>query len=303
MKDTAIIILTYNGIKNTIDCIESLKKQTYKNYDIVLVDNKSEDYTVEIVKARFRNVLVIENMENLGYAGGNNVGLSYCISMGYKYVFVINNDITLEPDALEKLIHFSESHNDVCVVGPVNHSFFNKEETQFLYSSLLMEKYEFRVYTDAENGRKEYETDYVNGAAMLIKTQVLKDIGLFDDNYFLFWEESDLCLRIRRHGYKCMVLTDSVIYHKESASFSDTNYSPLKNYYLQRNKLYFFKKNFSTSYNFRFYLYCLDRTVKMLVKCLLKKPASFYGLLKAFFYAYTDFMFKRMGNRNAIIQK
>lgn len=303
MYETAILILTYNGIENTVECLESLKKQIYKDYQVIIVDNASADSTVDTVKSGYPDVFVLENKQNLGYAGGNNAGLAYCIEKNFKYVFIINNDIILEPDALQKMVQFIENYPDAGIIGPINYSYYNRNEVQFLSSKLILDKYEFHVNTELSESCTFYETDYVNGAAMLLRIDLLKEIGCFDENYFLFWEESDLCLRTRRTGYKCIMLTNAKIYHKESASFGTAFLSPLKNYYLQRNKLYFFKKNYNEQVNFIFFFYYLDRVVKKLIKCLFSKPGSFLSLVRSDLLACSDYFGNRMGNRNDFIMK
>lgn len=292
--ETAVLILTYNGIVDTAECIESLKKSRYKDFDIIVVDNLSKDGTPDIIRASYQEVTLIINRENLGYAEGNNVGIRYCIEKGYKYIFIINNDITLEEDTMDILINEMSKDSDIGVIGPTNYSYYDKNQVLFNSSFLDVEKSMFKINTKMCSGDL-IPTDYVNGAAMLVRTSILSNVGLLDHNYFLYWEEADLCFRIRQKGYKCLVSQKSKIYHKESASLDDKIYSPIKNYYFYRNKLYFFRKHnmLSMGLFYRFF----KEYIRLMINCIKSKPGKFTTLCRSLWLAFFDYSTNTFGKQ------
>ena len=256
-----IIILQYNNSQDTLKCLESLKELDYPNYQVVVVDNASQEAEVNNVKKfiesqppkpnlliyqninRF-DVVLLENKENLGYAGGNNVGIEYALENGADYVFILNNDTTVGPDTLKKLVETAESDSKIGIVGPAikegeKTAYFGKIswlKTELTHSHIPPAE----IQGHPVNRAPLYLTskEYIIGAAMLVKKEVLEKIEGFDEIYFLYFEDADFSIRARLAGYKLKVAPEAVINHKVSASTKHLG-SPLILRYHMRNALIF----------------------------------------------------------------
>jgi len=237
-----IVILNWNGKEDTIECLESLKNITYSNYEILLVDNGSTDESVKCLKKLYPEIEIIENHKNLGFAGGNNVGICRAIEQSAGYVLILNNDTIVDPEFLDKLIEVAENNNIIGAVGPKIYHYYDPQIIDKPYKKMNLWTGNFRMFTttkDFSNDNIAEEVDCISGCCMLIKTSLIKEIGSFDSEYFLYWEENDLCARIIRYNYKIVYVPKAKIWHKiGSASGSCTSY-----YYYGRNIFRFMKKN------------------------------------------------------------
>src|SRR3989344_508324 len=273
-----IIILQYNHSQDTLKCLDSVGKLTYPNFQTIVVDNASQssekdnirNYINRQVNTRSDLVLkaggstlILQNEKNLGYAGGNNVGIKYALAHGADYVFILNNDTTVPPDMLDKLVAVAESDSKIGIVGPAikerDHSTNSgrvvyygkiswlKTELKHVYGKSAIHPPENSRATSRGSkvggmadfhGRVLESKEYVIGAAMLIKKEVLKKIDGFDEVYFLYFEDADLCLRAQLAGYRLKIAPETTIYHKVSASTSALG-KPLILRYHTRNALIF----------------------------------------------------------------
>jgi len=239
-----IIILTWNNKDDTIECLDSLRSLTYPNFDIVLVDNGSTDGSLACISARYPAVAIVANEKNLGFAEGNNVGITYALAKGAEYVLILNNDTVAEPGFLDALMEVAESDPRIGIVGPKIVHYHNPAKTWSAGGRI-------NLFTGVssnigDNGSHEScrgvkVVDYVSGCALLIKTEAIKRIGLFDKDYFLYLEDSDLSFRAHLQGYLSIVNCDTTILHKAGASSSAVRDSIY--YYFARNSLLFLKKN------------------------------------------------------------
>jgi GT2 family glycosyltransferase len=240
-----IIILNFNSYKDTIECIKSLENISYSSYEIVIVDNKSRDNSVEEISKNCPNYKLLLSKENFGYASGNNIGIKYALEQGAEYVCILNNDVIVKQDFLESLIETFNTDNTIGMVGPCICEYNNKNIVQAmgayinLYRGLAMGQYEGKDYNKIN--KKFIQVDYLGGACFIVKAEVLKTIGLIPENYFLFYEETEFCLRARKSGYKLVCISDSKVYHKRSATIS--KYSGLSYYFLNRNRIIFMRRN------------------------------------------------------------
>ncbi|MDP3731034.1 MAG: glycosyltransferase family 2 protein [bacterium] len=252
-----IIILQYNRSQDTTKCLDSIGKLTYPNFQTIVVDNASESTEKYNIKNHVKsqgNIVVLENEKNLGYAGGNNVGIKYALEHGADYVFILNNDTTVEPDLLSKLVTTTEEDTKVGIVGP---AIKEGDGRVAYYGKISWLKAELKhVYKKSEihpleNSRAKSRgsrvggisdflgpKEYVIGAAMLIKKEVLEKIDGFDEIYFLYFEDADLCLRAQLAGYRLKIAPETTIYHQVSASTSALG-KPLILRYHMRNALIF----------------------------------------------------------------
>jgi len=245
-----IIILNWNGWEDTIECLESLKKIDYPNYNIVLADNGSTDESVLRLKdfcSKYNEELFfLENQNNLGFAGGNNVGIKYALENQADYVLLLNNDTTVEPDFLTQLIKAAESDKKIGMLGPKINFYDHKDRIWFLGGKIncLLNQGTHLYYDqiDSQNLPSEaFEVDYFTGCALLIKKEVIKKIGLMWDGYFLYYEDTDWNLKAKKNGWKIIVAPKAKIYHKASRSTKPGSFSYI--YYHTRNGLYLAKRN------------------------------------------------------------
>jgi GT2 family glycosyltransferase len=233
-----IVILTWNNKDDTIECLDSLSSLTYANFDIVLVDNGSTDGSVACINARFPDLVIIANEKNLGFAEGNNVGITYALTKGVEYVLILNNDTLVEPGFLQALIEVAESDPRIGIVGPkIAH---HNNPAKIWSTGGRVSLFRGLSTNSHENCRGIKIVDYVSGCALLIKTETIKRVGLFDKDYFLYYEDSDLNFRAQLQGYLSIVNCDTTILHKTGASLivRDPIY-----YYVPRNRLLFMKKH------------------------------------------------------------
>lgn len=268
-----IIILNWNGYKDTIECLESLKKITYKNYKIVLIDNGSTDDSVKILHAKYPKIKLIENNVNLGFAGGCNIGIKYALKRNSDYVLLLNNDTIVESNFLNVLVTTSINDENIGIVGPIIY-YYKKPRTIWASGAYKFDKYNLK-YIDFNYGKRDSETlneiknvDFIWGCCLLIKKSLFINVGLFDDEYFMYTEDKDLSYRAQQAGYKLVINPKSKIWHKVSSSSGGEN-NNLIYYYMSRNNILFINKHFvgfiKLKYNF-FYLFDILYRILYLIK-------------------------------------
>jgi GT2 family glycosyltransferase len=236
VKTLAVVILNYRVAEETIKCLKSVQLSSYKNTKIIVVDNNSKDGLQEKLN-EFKDIYFFANSENSGYTGGNNIGMKLALQMGVDYVLILNPDTTIEKDCIENLVKAVEK-TGAGVVGPK--IYFTGTKTIW-YAGGIMDLANVigshRGVNEKDTGQydMQVETDYVTGAAMLIKIEVIKKIGLFDDNFFLYYEDADFCMRAKNKGFKIYYIPEAVVYH-ENAKSSGLG-SPLQDYFITRNRM------------------------------------------------------------------
>ncbi len=213
-----VIILNYNGMRYLDACLSSLERQTYPNYKIVVFDNASTDGSADFIKKYFSNIVLIQSETNHGFAKGNNIAIKYVLSQKADYAFLLNNDTTMERNLLEKLVSTFESDSSVGIVGPkifdLNHSGYLQE------SGMAADRFGYPLSVKSIAPYDEFKVFFVSGCAMMIKSEILGEIGLFDEEYFMFAEDFDLCWRVRLAGYKIKVNEEARIYHASGGSIA-----------------------------------------------------------------------------------
>lgn len=217
-----IVVLTWNGKTDTIECLNSLKKIDYPNYKILVVDNASEDGTSEIVRSEFPEIELIINKENLRFAGGNNVGIDYSLQRKSDYVLLLNNDTIVERNFLSQLIESAETNPKIGIVGPK--IYFYSEPKRIWYAGGKIEWWKGWIshvgIREIDNGKYETvrETDFITGCCMLIKREVVESIGKLDERYYIYGEDVDYCIRAKAVGYNILFQPKAIIWHKLSVS-------------------------------------------------------------------------------------
>jgi len=284
----SIIILNWNGWEDTIECLESLFQINYPNFDVILVDNASEDDSLEKIRdycsghlpveSSFFNynphnkpitvyeynetfkkdkrplktenskkhITLIKNGENRGFPGGNNVGIKFALEFfDPDYILLLNNDTVVDENFLGELIKKGDSRDAVGILGP---KIYFYDEPQTIWSAGC--KISWKLSRGIQIGTNELdkgqyneikEVEYVSGSAFLIKCEVIEKIGLMDEKYFLYFEESDWTLRANQEGFKSLYIPTSHIWHKVSRSGGGIS-KPIGLYYITRNRWIFMRK-------------------------------------------------------------
>jgi GT2 family glycosyltransferase len=239
----SIIILNWNGVGDTIECVESLKRITYPNYEVVIVDNGSEGNDVQVLHDRFGSyVHIIKNDMNYGFAEGNNIGIRYALKRDVEYVLLLNNDTIVAPDFLSQLIKVAESDLRIGLVGPKVYFYHEPNRIWFAGAKIsLLAASSTRGLGQVDNGQfdKVDCVDVITGSCMLIKRRVLESIGLLDPIYFFSSEDVDLSLRSIQAGFSNVFVPNSKIWHKSNASGSRHTHLL---YYVSRNQIILVRK-------------------------------------------------------------
>ena len=216
----AIIILNYNGLVDTIECLESLRKSTYPNYEVVVVDNGSEGSDADVLSEKFGSYIhIIRNDKNYGFPEGNNIGIRYALDKGTDYVLLLNNDTIVAPDFLDELIKVTRSDTRIGIVGPKNHHYDEPERLgctggKINYWTCSIKHIGARQIDNGQLERVE-NFHYITGTCMLISFEVLQSAGLLDSRFFFAGgEDADICIRASKLGFKIAVATASNIWHK-----------------------------------------------------------------------------------------
>ena len=254
----SIITINYNGLKDTCELIESLPLED-KSIEVIVVDNASKEDEAVIIASRYPQVKVIRSEQNLGFAGGNNLGIK--AAQG-KYLFFINNDAILKPQTsdLSHLISRFETDAMIGMVCPKICFAWGDNPIQFAGYTPLS-RYTMRNrsigFGDSDKGQYDnaHPTPYAHGAAMMVKREALEKVGLMPECYFLYYEELDWSMMFTRAGYSIWYEPTCTIYHKESQATGQN--SPLKTYYLTRNRLLFVKRNIQGLQRYITYTYLL----------------------------------------------
>lgn len=241
-----VVILNYNNATDTIACVDSLKSMNALNLKIVLVDNKSNKECLDELERKLgKCVTFIRNKKNLGYAAGNNVGIKYAIENGADYIVVLNNDVVVNAHSFEPCIRMLEHNSDIAIVGPAIVD-YNNNKLQSTGALIDFAK----ITTPLINNGKEYvpsdsqiDCDYVGGACMIFKPDLVAKIGYIPEQYFLFWEEVEWCYRAKQQGYRVVCSMSSYVKHKGSATIKKV--SGISAYYMERNRVLFIKRNVS----------------------------------------------------------
>lgn len=243
-----IVLLTYQMREVAERCLISLQKLTYPNRQIILVDNNSNDGTEQVIKSQFPEVITLQTGRNLGYTGGNNYGIQFALDNGADYVLVLNPDTILDnPGFIEEMVEYAETNRSVGIVGP--RVFLRTRETiqnTVLFAPGLWTNIRnwiaYRANPESFNLSKDVpvEAEVLNGVCLLLRTECLKQIGLFDDNIFMYIEDAEMDYRARAHGWGVRyVPVDSVIHEQKHEGYHMTS---LVSFLLRRNSVYYLCK-------------------------------------------------------------
>jgi len=290
----AIIILNWNGWRDTIECLESLQQITYPNYQIIVVDNGSTDDSVEKIKAwargeipveskflkydpstkpvqwieydrataeasgsteeetklrglpPYHRLVIIQTGDNLGFSGGNNIGIKYALAQGADYVLLLNDDTVVAPGFVEPLIEVCIQDRNVGMAGPKINYYDHPDTIHSAGGKVSLWRGQAWHVGLLEKDVGQYEAiravEYLTGCVLLVSREVCETIGLLDENYFLYFEDTDWCLRARSAGFELVYVPSSQVWHKTSITLW-TSRNTTQAFYLTRNQLYFMRKH------------------------------------------------------------
>jgi len=239
----AIVLLNWNGLELTLECLESLGKCSWEPLRIILVDNGSEIKPGDIIRKRFPGIKVIENEKNLGFAEGNNIGIRAALESDADYIMLLNNDTTVNPDFLEPLVEELRNNPETGAASPLILFAEPPDAIWFAGSTPLLlgihaKRPWFRKNLLVFPRKKPYDTDALSGCALLISRDTINRVGLFDAVYFTYCEDTDYSKRLKKAGLKMKIVPASRIWHKVSAS-SGGNNNPLSLYLMGRGRVIF----------------------------------------------------------------
>jgi GT2 family glycosyltransferase len=279
----SIITVNYNQAKVTCELLESLNKITWPNIEVIVVDNNSEEDDPKIIKKNFPSINFIENPINYGFAAGNNFGI---MAARGEYVLFLNNDTEVDPGFLEPLVEKFETEENVGVVSSKLRFYHTPDTIQFAgyteMSPLTIRNFAIG-YREKDKGQHDQDklTPFAHGAAMMVPMKVIKEIGMMSYIFFLYYEEADFCDRIRNAGYNIWYVHNSLVLHKESISTGKL--SPLKIYYINRNRIVYMRRNiFGKAFYYALVYQVFVAIPKNAFKYLLKgKFALFFAYYRA----------------------
>ena len=253
----SVITVNYNGLKDTCELIDSIPFND--EMEVIVVDNASANNEASVIEEKYPYIKVIRSDRNLGFAGGNNLGIRAALG---KYIFLINNDTLFKDFNIQPLIDRLESSPKIGAVCPKIRFSWDNKTIQFCgYTPLskVTVRNKSIGFGEADNGQYNtpHSTPYAHGAAMMIKKAVIDEVGLMPECYFLYYEELDWSMMITRAGYEIWYEPSCTIFHKESQTTGQN--SPLRTYYITRNRLLLVKRNWKgiTKYLSYFYLISL----------------------------------------------
>ena len=251
--ELSVITVNYNGLKDTCALIESIPFN--ENMEVIVVDNASLQDEASLIQKRYPQVKIIRSEKNLGFAGGNNLGIQE--SEG-KYLFLVNNDTVFEDFNVQALIDRLESSPLIGMICPkIRFTWGNKPIQYAGYTPLSRITIRNRSIGFGEEDHGQYDiahpTPYAHGAAMLVKRAIIEKVGYMPEDYFLYYEELDWSMMLKRAGYEIWYDPSCTIYHKESQSTGQD--SPLRTYYITRNRLLLVKRNWHGIYKYLAYIY------------------------------------------------
>jgi GT2 family glycosyltransferase len=204
-----IIILNWNRAQDTIECIESVKKLSYQNYEVIVIDNNSKDNSADLIRKRYADITLIINSQNMGFAAGNNIGIKCAAEKGYDYIWFINNDLIVDERSLAELVSMASKANKLGMVSPV--IYYHDWPTKIQFCGSYVDWDRGNVVLPQEKtldiDRRFFTGENVclYGTALLVKKELIETIGVFKDSFFAYWEDTEYSLRAIRAGFETRV--------------------------------------------------------------------------------------------------
>jgi GT2 family glycosyltransferase len=239
-----IIVLNYNSRDDTLDCLRSLQHLTYSPVQVTIVDNGSTDGSVEAIQEQFPEMTLIATGENLGFTGGNNIGIERALEAGVDYIMLLNNDTIVAPDMIDIMVAAMQADPTIGVTGPMIY-YYDKPDIIWSAGGAIDWKHgTTQMIGIGEDDKGQFgmatrEVDFVTGCALLARRDTWEKAGLLDDKFFMYYEETEWCVRARRAGFGVAQVPLAMMWHKISIEERAT--SPRTYYYMTRNRLLFLR--------------------------------------------------------------
>jgi GT2 family glycosyltransferase len=232
------IILNWNNAAQTLDCLASLRQSDYPALDVIVVDNASTDDSVNIIRNAHPKVPLLVSTANLGYAGGNNLGIRRALENGAAWVFILNDDTTQAVDCLRQLVDAGEMNPKAGLLGPL---VYHAEQPGVIQSAGGVMDACWRATHRGENQPAQEHfshgqpipVDWINGCALLVRSAMIQAIGMFDERFFLYREEVEWCVRARQAGWQVIFVPQAHLWH--AGVRPDYRPKPYVTYYMTRN--------------------------------------------------------------------
>jgi len=292
----AIIVLNWNNARDTLTCLGSLAQLNYPDYQVLVVDNGSTDNSVEHIQTLFPNIPVLETGANLGYTGGNNVGIHWALVHGASWVFLLNNDAVLAADALSQMIAVGQTDPTIGILGP---TIYHAATPNIIQSAggLLDARWhaKHRGQNQLDQGQFSQPTpvDWVSGCALLARSRMIKQIGLLDERFFAYQEELEWCIRARRAQWRIIHVPGAHVWHYGVSR--EYQPKPYVTYYMVRNRFLLLTKHKA---GFAAWLDTLFQMARTLVSWSIRpKWRSRKAHRDAMWQGMLDFMHHRWGMR------
>lgn len=236
-KHIAVIIVTWNNYLATCRCIRSIQQVAYTKFDVIVVDNDSKDGSSSLLRKDFPNITIITMSRNAGFASGANAGIRRALKGAYDFLWILNNDVVVEPASLSSLVNGMEHDERIGMVGSVLVETIKDEQ-------VMVRGGRVNFFTGIPSNHKNNcseELEFIKGASILLRSEAIREVGLFDESYFLYWEDTDLAFRLRSHGWKLLIAEDSIVIHCGHGSLKYM--SPEWDYHFTRSSILFFLRH------------------------------------------------------------
>jgi len=285
LKHIAIIIVGYNSKKYLTSCFSSVYQSTFKEFMIIFVDNNSTDDSANYIEKYFPKIAIIKNKKNFGFAKANNVGIRKAIKLGYRYFFILNPDTILDKNCIKNLLMQA---NQNTILQPLILLHKNGKKTNLINTSGNVLHYlgfswcgDYFKNRSKFNGIKEKEITSASGAGMLLPIKIFQATGGFDELFFMYYEDLDLCWRARMAGFNIKLSPQALMWHKYQFSKNKN-----KMFYAERNRLMFLLKNFSVKYLLLIFpIFIINEFCIILYSLLLGK---FFDKIKSYFLIFIN---------------
>lgn len=293
-----IIVLHWRGADYTKACIASLRGLTYPNYKVLLVDNGSPDKDGPAIAKFFPEVTLLQLEENLGFAGGANAGIKYCLNQKAEWIWLLNNDTKVAIDSLELLVKEALISPDAGMLGAMVHTgsgdkfvASGRGEIDFLKAKTYLKQ-------DVPQGKTSVACDWISGSNLLMRATALTQSGLFDETYFLYFEDTELCHRMRLSGWQCLLVPKAKVEHVGGAS-TEGERRYWRFYYYTRNRLLFFRHYLKGSRALPAHFFIAGHLVRHLISLPLKGSRGIKQL-RAEYLGLRDYIYGKLGKATCL---
>jgi GT2 family glycosyltransferase len=299
-----VVVLNWNSYAYTLKCLRSLQELKYPNYRIILIDNGSTDDSEAILKAAFPALTVIQTGKNLGYAGGNNIGIDHALASGADYIWLLNNDTEVDVHALSALVEALEANTQAGVAGSKIYSLEEPEILSYAGGVIDLWRGQVRHRGRGEVDREQYDlcqpTAFVTGCSLLIRSSTIRHCGMMDVGFFLYYEDLDWNLRIQKAGFSCLYVPESKLWHQEGGSLGRSLGKKMKPdvvYYIARNSLYFYEAHFPVFQRLSASIWNLLSQLKTWLTLYFRRDEQYKPYGRAVWQGWSDYLGGIRGSR------